>query len=85
MNNTELIKNLVVYENGGETLDRYTIIHKKKWRVHNHSRLYYAVGADANGISFFQHCEAQRGKHLGKVIPFVYLSGELQQRIINNF
>lgn len=80
-----MTEDLVVYDNGGKTLDRYTIVHKKRYRRANNQKLYYAVGASETGSGFFQHCEAARGRHLGKVISFSELSLELQKMIIDNF
>ena len=78
------MKNLAIYDNGGETFDRITIIflnEKRKDREGNY--LYNAIGSSHTGSGFFQHTEAMRGKHLGKKITFDKLTPELQARIKN--
>lgn len=63
-----------IYDNGGETLDRYTI--------------FLAAGSDdyiaasEHGSGFYQHGEGgKRGRHLGKKVPFTSLSTELRIRL----
>lgn len=62
-----------IYDNGGETLDRYTIF------LTNSSD--EAIGADENGNGFYQHVDAKRGRHLGKKISFTSLSTELRRKL----
>ena len=78
------MKNLAIYDNGGETFDRITIVflnEKRKDRDGNY--LYNAIASSQTGSGFFQHTEAMRGKHLGKKITFDKLTPELQARIKN--
>lgn len=62
-----------IYDNGGETLDRYTIFLSAASDD--------AIGADENGAGFYQHLEAKRGRHLGKKVPFTSLSTELRIKL----
>ena len=62
-----------IYDNGGETLDRYTIFLSKASDEY--------IGADENGDGFYQHGEGTRGRHLGKKIPFTSLSTELRKKL----
>lgn len=63
-----------IYDNGGETLDRYTIFL-------SHANDDY-IASDINGAGFYQHGEnGKRGRHLGKKVPFTSLSSELRHRL----
>ena len=81
------MKNIEIYDNGGATLDRYTIVDLRtaKKIAGTRFKLYECIGASATGAGFYQHTTCQRGKHLGKKIPFIYLDGNLQQMLINEF
>lgn len=84
----EFIKNLEIYDNGGKTLDRYTIIDLRtgKHDIFNANKLTYeAISASATGAGVYMHTHVIRGKHLGKKIPFLFLDGQLQSMIINEF
>jgi hypothetical protein len=63
-----------VYDNGGKTLDRYTIFLDDSNDC---------IGADERGVGFYQHCSGIRGKHLGKIIPFESLDKMLQDKLTN--
>ena len=59
-----------VYDNGGKTLDRYTVIYIDQ---KENSALYAAVGMSQNPYhpqGFGQHCTATPGRHLGLRILF---------------
>lgn len=62
-----------IYDNGGETLDRYTIFLSAGSDE--------AIGADEDGRYFYQHLEAKRGRHLGKKVPFTSLSKGLRHKL----
>ena len=53
-----------IYDNGGKTLDRYTIF------LDNTDD---CIGADLTGDGFYQHGTGKRGKHLGKKISLLDL------------
>lgn len=62
---------IIIYDNGGKTIDRYTAINTKlKSRRVPGGWLYEAIfsGNDPRGMS--GHCEAMRGSHLGKKISY---------------
>lgn len=71
-----------IYDNGGKTLDRYTIVtterHRKSGRW-----FYECIGASENGLGVFMWGECILGRHLGKKVQLEGLSKELQNRIIN--
>lgn len=79
----EIIDAVVVYDNGGKTLDRYSII-LKNYRRRNHEGkwLYECLSVNEGGDGFSQFCEAMRGRHLGKIIEFKTLSKATQNHII---
>lgn len=63
-----------IYDNGGETLDRYTIF------LTAGSDDY--IAADTDGYGFYQHGEGgKRGRHLGKKVPFTSLSKALRHKL----
>lgn len=70
---------LVVYDNGGVSLDRYTVY---PW-AHSRDRAerYTYLGLSEGGRSVSMWGEAQRGPHLGKIVPFDSLSPETQAHI----
>ena len=76
---------IVIYDNEGETYDRITVVFKNRFRYENGRRIYEALGCCHTGGYFFQHTEACRGKHLGKIISFGELGEELQKRLTNYF
>ena len=61
-----------VYDNGGKTLDRYTIFLDDSNDC---------IGADERGIGFYQHCTGTKGRHLGKIVPVESLAQELQEKL----
>lgn len=63
-----------IYDNGGETLDRYTIFLSAANDDY--------IAADTDGAGFYQHGEnGKRGRHLGKKVPFTSLSTELRIKL----
>jgi len=63
-----------IYDNGGETLDRYTIF------LSDGNDDY--IAASETGAGFYQHGEgAKRGRHLGKKVPFTSLSTQLRHML----
>lgn len=71
-----------VYDNGGETLDRYTIVHTCRPFRGNRRKLWEYIGSCDTGASFWQHGELneQPGPYLGKRIPFASLPGPVRDR-----
>lgn len=71
-----------IYDNGGKTLDRYTIVTTQRYK--KSGRWYYDyIGASENGWGIFMWGECVLGRHLGKKVELGSLSKELQSRIIN--
>jgi hypothetical protein len=81
-----------VYDNGGKTFDRYTVVFldRKLWGYGPRQRqqggmgrlLYPCLGMSSNPFApngFGQHSDAALGPHLGKRIPFSALP-ELSQK-----
>ena len=75
---------LRIYDNGGKTADRYTILPPKwagpEWR--EVGRMWQAIGASRNpfhpqGVGM--HCAATPGPHLGKRINWDDLPPKVQQ------
>src|SRR5699024_1055150 len=72
------------YDNGGRTLDRYTII-PPRWAYQYRERdprTFLAIGASQspfNPQGFGQHCAAMPGPHLGKRIHWQDLPDDVQR------
>ena len=76
------MKNITIYDNGGKTLDRITVIFDKEKRQTKDGILYNCVVASETGSGFYQHSEGMKGKHLGKKIDFSKLSLPLQNKLL---
>lgn len=61
-----------IYDNGGKTLDRYTIFLDESDNC---------IGSDERGMGFYQHTTGTRGRHLGKIVPVESLEQELQEKL----
>ena len=78
--------NIVVYDNGGKTLDRYTIVDLNSWRYDTeYKRRYDCISASTTGAGVFLHTDCNRGRHLGKKIQFSELSEELQKAVYRDY
>lgn len=81
--NTVREVNLRCYDNGGQTVDRYTILpsrHAHAYRERN--GLWVALAASAEPFhpqGFGQHTAAAPGRHLGKRIAFTSLPPDVQR------
>lgn len=70
---------LKIYDNEGETFDRYTVVFDEK-----HNGLYECLGLSEHPnspLGFSQWSDCKLGNHLGKEINFNELSTELQEYI----
>ena len=76
------MKNISIYDNGGKTLDRITIIFDKEKRHTKDGIIYNCIAASETGSGFFLHSEAMKGKHLGNKIDFSELSLPLQNKLL---
>jgi hypothetical protein len=79
------MKNIRCYDNGGKTLDRYTVVYMNE---PEHSPETFA----ARGMSerpfhpqgFGQYCIAMPGRHLGKRIKFEELPADCQKLVLQD-
>ena len=73
-----------IYDNGGETADRYTVYYSGRESI-NHSNGFRAcVGMNESPFhpqGFGQHSEGQPGKHNGKRITFQSLPADCQKLV----
>ena len=76
------MKNISIYDNGGKTLDRITVIYNDRKRVTKDGVLFECIVASENGSGFYLHSEAMKGKHLGQKIDFSKLSLPLQNKLL---
>lgn len=78
---------IAIYDNGGKTLDRYTIVDLDTKHINRITRdiVYDAVSASETGAGVYLHIECMRGRHLGKKIEFYQLSKELQSELIREY
>lgn len=79
-------KNITIYDNMGETLDRITIVFNDEIeRVRNGVVEYNSLASSETGLGFFMHTTAVKGEHLGKEIEFSDLHPELKMRMAMYF
>lgn len=72
------MKVIGIYDNGGKTLDRYTVYFDTKESEH----LYSCIGMSERPFhpqGFCQHSSGQLGKHNGKCIKFEELPEDCQK------
>lgn len=76
------MKILAIYDNGGKTLDRYTVV--TDWKDGKYLMM---LGMSEGGVGFSQwgsgqyNDKGQPNKHLGKRVPFETLSAATQEHI----
>lgn len=75
-------KNPAVYDNGGETLDRYTIVHTCRPFRGNGRKFWEYIASSPTGAGIWIHGELNErpGPHLGKRIPFESLPAPVRNR-----
>ena len=86
-------KYLRIYDNGGESLDRYTIVFTgrfKKSPQTKHTHFYKSASTTGAGVYMwgerqFLPIDKPRYSHLGKKIKFEDLDTELQKKIIEDY
>ena len=76
------MKNISIYDNGGNSYDRITVIFNDRKRATKDCILYECIAASETGSGFFTHAEAMKGRHLGKKIDFSKLSLPLQNKLL---
>lgn len=81
-------KNIRIYDNDGQTFDRYTVVDLNQVeRPSPDGTIYAALGLSRdpfNPLGFCQHCTAIPGKHLGRRVRFEALPDDVQQAIVQN-
>lgn len=87
LKSVNLINSLQIWDNGGKTLDRYTVFKAyERGRINYQGcKVFPAISASFYGGGVYMHVEASKGKHLGKRIKFEELDTELQNKLINEF
>jgi hypothetical protein len=76
------MKNIRIYDNGGKTFDRYTVVYLDQ--PEREPNTFAAIGMSANPFhpqGFGQHCSAVPGRHLGKRIQFNELPEDCKRLI----
>ena len=76
------MENISIYDNGGKSYDRITVIFNDRKRVTKDGILYECISASETGNGFYLHSEAMKGRHLGKKIDFSKLSLPLQNKLL---
>ena len=76
------MENTSIYDNGGKTFDRITVIFDKEKRQTKDGILYNCISSSETGSGFFLHSEAMKSKHLGKKTDFSKLSLPLQNKLL---
>lgn len=80
----KIFKNIKVYDNGGKTIDRYTVIYLD---LKENNNCYSAVAMDNNPFSpqgFGQHVIARLGRHNGKLIRFDQLPDDCKKLVLSD-
>jgi len=71
-----------VYDNGGKTLDRYTIVPQGKgWEYDRAGTQVHMLGVGSDPRGYSQWTGGVEGKHLGKKIKFSNLPKNVQQHV----
>lgn len=73
--------NIKCYDNGGETIDRYTVVYLDHPTREGCYEDVSMNGSPFHPQGFGQHGECQPGKHLGKEIPFDQLPADCQKLV----
>ena len=77
------MKITAIYDNGGETLDRFTIItDQPEYDANETPNLFMALGMSMDGDGYSQFSSAIAGSHLGKRVHFEDLSANTQNHIV---
>lgn len=79
------MKNLRIYDNGGKTIDRYTVLFMDQ-PEHQHNT-FSALAMDSTPFhpqGFGQHCTAMPGRHLGRRIEFKDLPTDCQKLVLQD-
>ena len=72
---------LRVYDNGGKSIDRYTVVGIDNER--NNYNTKSMLGVSDGGRAFSQFCSGHEGRHLGKRVPFASLDSDTRAHILS--
>ncbi len=72
---------LRVYDNGGKTIDRYTVVGVDGERDNDNMKS--MLGVSEGGRAFSQFCWGHEGRHLGKRVPFASLDSDTRGHILS--
>lgn len=76
------MKITAIYDNGGKTIDRYTVVTDELFNLKLYTHQFNALGCDDNGgHSFSQWGSAVHGRHLGRRVRFEDLNEATQTHI----
>ena len=78
-------KNIRIYDNGGATFDRYTVIYMDE--PENRPGTYNCLGMSADPFSplgFRQHSSAMPGRHLGRRIRWEELPEDCRKAVVQD-
>jgi len=81
------MKILRIYDNGGKTIDRYTVYYDDSYVSHNGEKLFNCLAMSDNPFhpqGFCQHSGGQLGRHNGKRITFDQLPLDCQKAVYND-
>ena len=84
LTSNQIMARFRIFDNGGQTLDRYTIIDTHSLN----DREYEAVSASKTGSGFYQHIEVYIGwvqETTDRQIEFAELDENLQKMLVNEF
>ncbi len=83
-----LKQNIRCYDNGGESVDRYTILDiNDHWRITPEGTIYGAWACSDNPfhpLGFGQHTSAMSGAHLGTEVDFDQLPEDVQRFVLQD-
>jgi hypothetical protein len=72
---------LRVYDNGGKSIDRYTVVGVDGERDNDNMKS--MLGVSEGGRAFSQFCRGHEGRHLGKRLPFASLDDDTRAHILS--
>ena len=77
------MKIIACYDNGGKTIDRYTIVFDTKHDVQGkyNECLGLSKGDEDGFFGFSQFCSCTLGRHLGKKLKFEQLPEHVQKHV----
>ena len=84
MNNKNQLPTIRVYDNGGTTADRYTVvIDDSEWDSCSEPGTYTILSLDKGGKYFSQFGQGIEGKHLGNRVGYCSLDAATRKHIMS--